>query len=87
MDLNDVLNVWEYLGYSRKTMDVDNKYIIKFLKDDKVEGHFTAAPGEMYWDYPQEALDKYQEYKEYKNSKESANDELYHWDDDDSYNE
>lgn len=58
MDLNDALMLWPAMGYSTVTHDDGREYKILFLKDEEVVGHFTTVPGSMFWDYPQELVDK-----------------------------
>lgn len=58
--MNNALILWPLLGaeYKLESEDLKAGYFCWFLKDREVQGRLKAVAGGMYWDYPQELLDR-----------------------------
>lgn len=59
MDLQEAMRIWgeqddDHIMVSHQK---DDAFILYFVYDNEVEGHFTTVPGSMNWDYPQRLMD------------------------------
>jgi hypothetical protein len=69
MDIIEALKIWDDMGNTIQSHDDENNnYVIEFIKNEKVVGHFTTYPGQGFgWNYPQELMDKKKQLDEIAN--------------------
>lgn len=57
MDLQEAMSTWSELeDCTMVSHKKDDAFILYFVYDNEVEGHFTTVPGGMTWDYPQRLM-------------------------------
>ena len=57
MDVSEAFYIWRQLGGTLDSIQEDLGFRTNFVKDGKVHGYIQAAPGVMYWEYPDEVME------------------------------